>query len=335
MDLLKRIKMGKTHKQFGCREKIVLATVGAGAAGASAGSNEKTEPEWEVRLCKKFEELHRRHKDLRQAVKILNTPSPYEVLEEHSEEIAKEMLRLPSGWDAEVYWDGKKLSFSSPLSHNTYTEDPEQIYRISSFDDIPSEWEIEWCEKCEKYHNLNEDEETMEDEPLDHNTDAYDDLVDAVSETFKEELDRSIDPELEDEELQKAKVAAWDGVEKYVRPLVAKAEEELAREPSKIVLKREERGFHEGHPIYKFLAGKDTRITTMLRPDDTFESFGDVVIPKGETILHIVVEPSVKGVGLPVHQFFTVTGRIKNTICLTHITRAQYALLGGRVEDGD
>jgi len=49
------------------------------------------------------------------------------------ERFVKEALRLPAGWTAEVYRSKRgKLSFSSPMTHNTFTKDPAVIGRIEA-----------------------------------------------------------------------------------------------------------------------------------------------------------------------------------------------------------
>ena len=53
-------------------------------------------------------------------------------MSEYIERIVKKCLALPNGFEAEVCWKDGKLSFSEPLTGNTWTEDPTKIGRIES-----------------------------------------------------------------------------------------------------------------------------------------------------------------------------------------------------------
>lgn len=99
-----------------------------------------------------------------------------EVVISHAGEIAEEIARLPAWTWREVYYDEEndRIWFSSQMSRDEHSDHPNKIGVIAGLIRIPTEWKIEFCWDCNRYHPI-----FFEDGKLEvyHGSSSLEDLI--------------------------------------------------------------------------------------------------------------------------------------------------------------
>lgn len=116
-----------------------------------------------------------------------------DIIKTHARKIAEAICATPRGWHKEVYWNGERISFSESITLNTYTLDREKIGRIRGLEDIPCEWGVEYCNKCDEYHPVSFKDGEME---YNHSVNAWDQLVDILEDEIMLEPEAWVKPTL-------------------------------------------------------------------------------------------------------------------------------------------